>query len=167
MATSMSDLLKRIQKVADAPLIPNSVAVPEMPELFEPNEPHLLYIARLTAEEKEDFESAYETFRTEQNIPEKSVKAFRSFAIAFCLCNDSNGLACTTPMKLTETALAIQQFPNNIVARIFTVADATNAFFKVDEATAKKSVEPEKKPKSDAGSGVTRVTSDTQAGEPG
>lgn len=163
----MTDLLKRIKTAADLPLTPNSVAVPEMPELFEPGEPHLLFVARLTADEKEEFEIAYDAFRTEHGIPEKSVKAFRSFAIAYCLSNAENVLACTTQAKLTETALAIQEFPNNIVSRIFTVADGTNAFFKVNEADAKKSSEPPKKAKSDAGSGVTRVTSDTPVDEPG
>lgn len=163
----MTDLLKRIKAASDLPLTPNTVAVPEMPELFEPGEPHQLYIARLTADEKEEFEAAYDAFRTEQGIPEKSVKLFRAFAIAYCLCNSDNVLAATSPAKLAETALAFNEFPNNIVSRIFTVADGTNAFFKVDPAVEKKSEEPPTKTKSVAGSGVTRVTSASPADEPG
>lgn len=164
---SNSNLLKRIQSAGDTPLAPSPVAIPEMPELFEPGKPQLLYMARLTAEEKEDFETAYESFRADQGIPEKSVKAFRSFAIAYCLCSSANVLECTTPTKLSETALAIQQFPNNIVSRLFAVADGANAFFKVDEATAKKFSEPTTKPKSVAGSGVTPASSASPADEPG
>lgn len=163
----MTDLLKRIKAASDLPLTPNTVAVPDMPELFEPGEPQLLYIARLTADEKEEFEAAYDSFRSDQGIPEKSVKLFRAFAIAYCLCNAENILAATSPTKLAETALAINDFPNNIVSRIFTVADGTNAFFKVNEADAKKSSEPAKIAKSDGGSGGTRVTSDTPVGELG
>ena len=163
----MTDLLKRIKAASELPLTPNTVAVPDMPELFVRGEPHLLYVARLTAEEKEEFESAYDAFRTEQGIPEKSVKLFRAFAIAYCLCDSDNVLAATSPAKLAETALAINEFPNNIVSRIFTVADGTNAFFKVSEVVVKKSEEPATKTKSVAGNGDTRVISASPADEPG
>lgn len=154
----MSDLLKRIKSASDMPLTPNTVALPDMPELFAPGEPQVLYIARLTADEKEEFEAAYDAFRIEQAIPEKSIKLFRAFAIAYCLCNSDNVLAATTPAKLAETALAFNEFPNNIVSRIFTVADGTNSFFKVSEAVEKKSSEVVTKPKSVVGSGVTPVS---------
>lgn len=164
---SVSKLLKRIADGKQS-LVPSGVAVPDMPHLFEPGEPNLLYVARLSADTKEEFEVAYDHFRQVQNLGESSVKHYRAFAIAFCLCDAENNRAATDEKKLHDAALAISTtFPNNIVARIFRVADNLNAFFKVDEATEKKSLEALANAKSEDGNGESLSTSDTQADEPG
>lgn len=156
------DLLNRLKVHAAIGLQANPVAVPEL-KIFEPGEPELLYIATLDALEKDRMDEAYRVFLVRQELSDKdSRELYRSFVVAYCLCDAKNVRTATDNSQLDQLVVFVAGMENKIVGRLFAVCNGANRIYGVDDGLKKGTEGESPKTASDAGNGESPSTSVTR-----
>ena len=157
------DLLNRLKRHEAAGLQENPVAVPELASIFEPGEPTLLYMATLAALEKDRMDDCYRVFLVRQDLTDRDSRdLYRSFVVAYCLCDEKNVRAATDNTQLDQLVSMIAGMENRIVGRLFAVCNGANRIYGIDD-DLKKGTEVEKpKTVNDAGNGESPSTSVTR-----
>lgn len=162
------DLLKKLKQTQDVGLPANPVAVPELEHLFEKGQPTLLYIATLSAIEKDRMDESYVKFLERNELGAKDSRdLYRSFVVAYCLSNDKNERQATKDEDLDALVGHFAEMPNKIVGRLFAVCNGANRIYGVDDSLKKSTVAEDPKAKSEDGSGESLSTSVSRRGRPG
>ncbi len=155
------NLLQKLRQQQTQPLLPNPVAVPELAHLFEAGESTVFYIASLTAMEKDEMDAAFIDFCKRSEVSEKNEREiWRSFMVAYCLCDSKNVRIATSVKELDELVILIAGTGNRVISRLWVVCNGANRLIGVDEVLKKSSEVTEPKTKSDDGNGESHFTSD-------
>ncbi|AMV33739.1 hypothetical protein VN12_20830 [Pirellula sp. SH-Sr6A] len=162
------DYLTKLRQNRETAVRANPVAVPELQHLFKPGEPTLFYIATLTAVEKDRMDDAYSSFLKRNEISDKDSRdLYRSFVVAYCLCDDKNERSATDDDTLDQLVSYVAETGNKIIGRLFTVCNGANRIYGLDEELKKSTVAGAPQAKSEDGSGEQPSTSASRRGPRG
>ena len=120
------------------------------------------FIANLTADGRDEVETAWVAYRESREQEDSDQRGFRAYLVAATLCDDGGNLVFGTREAVATAAAKLAVKSAAVLTRLFTVSCALNAFSKEDiealekNCTAAQTPPTGSGPPKDAGSGESR-----------